>query len=140
MLAVQRDARVGTKKRLAEQGGIIIRNFSSLFFKLNCRFCLNKINPAGFLQVMEVDINGDGTIDFQEFLGMMKSKANEADQESDLREAFKIFDRDKDGYIDMKELKKVIILTYVEKDEKIVKVVILMIIERSLIDSWIYLE
>jgi len=57
--------------------------------------------------VMEVDINGDGTIDFQEFLGMMKQKANEADQESDLKEAFKIFDRDKDGYIDMKELKKV---------------------------------
>ena len=67
-------------------------------------------NPAVSLQVMEVDINGDGTIDFQEFLGMMKSKANEADQESDLREAFKIFDRDKDGYIDMKELKKVIII------------------------------
>ena len=67
-------------------------------------------NPAVSLQVMEVDINGDGTIDFQEFLGMMKSKANEADQESDLREAFKIFDRDKDGYIDMKELKKVVII------------------------------
>ena len=79
-------------------------------------------NPAVSLQVMEVDINGDGTIDFQEFLGMMKSKANEADQESDLREAFKIFDRDKDGYIDMKELKKVIIIINVEKDERIVKV------------------
>lgn len=38
---------------------------------------------------------------------MMKSKANEADQESDLREAFKIFDKDKNGYIDMKELKQV---------------------------------
>ena len=62
---------------------------------------------SGNFEVMEVDINGDGTIDFEEFLGMMKSKANEADQESDLREAFKIFDRDKDGYIDMKELKKV---------------------------------
>ena len=74
------------------------------------------------LQVMEVDINGDGTIDFEEFLGMMKSKANEADQESDLREAFKIFDRDKDGYIDMKELKKVIITIHVENNEKIVKV------------------
>ena len=37
---------------------------------------------------------------------MMKSKANEADQESDLKEAFKIFDKDKNGYIDMKELKQ----------------------------------
>ena len=57
--------------------------------------------------VMEVDVNGDGTIDFEEFLGMMKAKANEADQESDLMDAFKIFDRDKDGFIDMKELKSV---------------------------------
>merc|ERR1712179_598482 len=42
--------------------------------------------------VMEVDIDGNGTIEFEE---------------SDLREAFKIFDRDKDGFISMKELKKV---------------------------------
>ena len=40
---------------------------------------------------------------------MMKQKANEADQESDLRDAFKIFDRDNNGYIDMKELKQVLI-------------------------------
>ena len=38
---------------------------------------------------------------------MMKQKANEADQEQDLKEAFQIFDRDKDGYIDLKELKTV---------------------------------
>ena len=68
---------------------------------------------------MEVDINGDGTIDFDEFLGMMKQKANEHDQESDLRDAFKIFDRDKDGYIDMKELKKVVSMlgTMLTKEE-----------------------
>ena len=61
--------------------------------------------------VMEVDVNGDGTIDFDEFLGMMKQKANEADQESDLMDAFKIFDRDKDGFIDLKELKSVSIIS-----------------------------
>merc|ERR1711910_263167 len=57
--------------------------------------------------VMEVDIDGNGTIEFEEFLSMMKKKAGEVDEEADLREAFKIFDRDKDGYISMKELKKV---------------------------------
>ena len=38
---------------------------------------------------------------------MMMKKAGEVDEEADLREAFKIFDRDKDGYISMTELKKV---------------------------------
>merc|ERR1712055_1103311 len=56
---------------------------------------------------LEVDIDGNGTIEFEEFLSMMKKKASETDEESDLREAFKIFDRDKDGFISMKELKKV---------------------------------
>ena len=37
------------------------------------------------------------------------NKKNWIFQESDLKDAFKIFDRDKDGFIDMKELKKVIL-------------------------------
>jgi len=57
--------------------------------------------------VMEVDLNGDGTIDFQEFLQMMKKKSSEADQMEDLRDAFRMFDRNKDGYIDLIELRKV---------------------------------
>ena len=35
--------------------------------------------------VMEVDLDGNGTIDFPEFLAMMKQKANEVDQEADLK-------------------------------------------------------
>ena len=35
--------------------------------------------------VLEVDIDGNGTIEFEEFLTMMKKKASEADEEADLR-------------------------------------------------------
>ena len=35
--------------------------------------------------VMEVDVDGNGTIDFPEFLDMMKKKAHEVDEEADLR-------------------------------------------------------
>lgn len=42
-----------------------------------------------------------------EFLQMMKKKSTEQEQLDDLKEAFKMFDRNKDGYIDLNELKKV---------------------------------
>ena len=35
--------------------------------------------------VMEVDIDGNGTIEFEEFLSMMKKKAGENDEEADLK-------------------------------------------------------
>ena len=71
--------------------------------------------------MLEADLDGNGTIEFPEFLELMKEKYGSDDQESDLRsdlislrcsdtnlrEAFKIFDRDRDGFIDMRELKKV---------------------------------
>ena len=41
--------------------------------------------------VMEVDVNGDGTIDFEEFLGMMQKSINDGDgEESRINEAFQI--------------------------------------------------
>ena len=35
--------------------------------------------------VMEVDMDGNGTIEFTEFLDMMKKKASEVDEEAELR-------------------------------------------------------
>jgi len=59
--------------------------------------------------VIEYDVNGDGTIDFEEFIQMMsRHTAETVDQTAEMKEAFKIFDRDGDGYIDFKELKQVV--------------------------------
>jgi len=58
--------------------------------------------------VIEYDVNGDGTIDFDEFMEMMKKQAEHQDNSAELKEAFKIFDRDGNGYIDAGELKKVV--------------------------------
>ncbi|KAJ4838587.1 hypothetical protein Tsubulata_007083 [Turnera subulata] len=61
------------------------------------------------IMLNEVDVDGNGTIEFGEFLNLMarKMKENEADEE--LREAFKVFDKDQDGYISPNELKHVMI-------------------------------
>ena len=44
--------------------------------------------------INEVDIDGNGTIDFKEFLGLMARKMRDNDSEEELIEAFKVYDRD----------------------------------------------
>ena len=55
----------------------------------------------------EVDADRNGTIDFPEFLTMMARKMQDVDSEEDLREAFKVFDMDRDGFISPWELRHV---------------------------------
>ena len=49
---------------------------------------------AAELEVMikEIDTDGNGEIDFDEFLAMMAKKLQESDLEEDIREAFRVFD------------------------------------------------
>ncbi|XP_050216641.1 calmodulin-like protein 3 [Mercurialis annua] len=65
--------------------------------------------------VKKVDSNGDGLIDFEEFCLLCESLAmtssnqeeeelKENDQDENLKEAFEVFDRDKDGLISVQEL------------------------------------
>ena len=42
---------------------------------------------------------GNGTIDFVEFVNMMGLKMKELDTEEEIREAFRVFDKDGNGYI-----------------------------------------
>ncbi|ELT88073.1 hypothetical protein CAPTEDRAFT_162839 [Capitella teleta] len=59
--------------------------------------------------VNEVDIDGNGEIDFEEFLQMMAKKMKESDSEEEIIEAFKVFDKDGDGFLSAKELKQVML-------------------------------
>ena len=57
--------------------------------------------------VNEVDADGNGTIDFSEFLAMMSRKMKEADSEDEIKEAFRVFDKDGNGLISPAELRHV---------------------------------
>ena len=49
--------------------------------------------------VDEVDANRNGTIDFPEFLTMMAMKMKDGDTDVELKEAFRVFDKDGNGFI-----------------------------------------
>ncbi|KAH0478047.1 MAG: hypothetical protein KVP17_003070 [Porospora cf. gigantea B] len=57
--------------------------------------------------VHEIDQDGNGTIDFTEFLALMARKLRDTDSEEELIEAFKVFDRDGNGFISAAELRHV---------------------------------
>ena len=74
--------------------------------------------------INEVDVDGNGTIDFPEFLSLMARKMKDTDTEEELIDAFKVFDRDGNGLISAAELRHVMTnlgekLTDEEVDEMI---------------------
>ncbi|XP_077196491.1 neo-calmodulin-like [Paroedura picta] len=74
--------------------------------------------------ISEIDANGSGTIDFPEFLSLMAKRTRESDGEEEIRDAFRVFDKDGNGYICAAELRHVMTnlgekLTDEEVDEMI---------------------
>ena len=57
--------------------------------------------------INEVDINGNGAIDFTDFLVLMERKTRLNSQEEELKEAFSVFDQNGDGVISIDELRSV---------------------------------
>ncbi|XP_053689100.1 calmodulin-beta-like [Sabethes cyaneus] len=57
--------------------------------------------------IHEVDLDGSGTIELNEFLVLMARKQRQDTTDEELRDAFKIFDRDGDGFLSVDELSAV---------------------------------
>lgn len=76
------------------------------------------------LSFLQIDADGNGTVDFPEFLTMMARKMKDTDSEEEILEAFKVFDKDGNGFISAAELRHIMTnlgekLTDEEVDEMI---------------------
>ncbi|KAI8005218.1 Calmodulin-like protein 5 [Camellia lanceoleosa] len=58
--------------------------------------------------IEKIDVNGDGCVDIDEFGALYQSIMDEKDEEEDMREAFKVFDQNGDGFITVEELRSVL--------------------------------
>jgi Ca2+-binding EF-hand superfamily protein/uncharacterized protein YkwD len=64
-------------------------------------------NATMFHVVTELDKDGSGAIDFEEFLKMMSSNMTDDDSREEIYSIFVLFDTDKTGFINIKNLRKI---------------------------------
>jgi len=57
--------------------------------------------------ISEIDKDGSGSIDFEEFLTMMTIKMGQRDSKEEMAKAFRLFDDDETGRVSFKNLKRV---------------------------------
>ncbi len=73
-----------------------------LINEFDCDGLLNYIHQISMFSFFST---GKGLIDFEEFLQMMAKGANEHNEEDELRDAFRVFDKNGNGFIKVAELR-----------------------------------
>ena len=66
-------------------------------------------NQTIYQMIQDIDKDGDGDVNFDEFLDMMTSRLAGSDTKEDIQKIFELFDDDKTGYISLQNLKRVAI-------------------------------
>ena len=110
---------------LDEDGYLSLKEVSDLLMSLGMPVSEDELREM----TNEVDIEGNGTVDFKEFIQLMARKLRDMDNEEEYIEAFKIFDKNSDDLISIDELREVMTILgqYVwnetPSDEEIVQMI-----------------
>ena len=64
-------------------------------------------NQTIFQMISDMDEDGSGEIEFDEFLDMMTARISDTNTKEDLERVFKLFDEDRSGEITVDNLKRV---------------------------------
>eukprot|EP00347_Sterkiella_histriomuscorum_P022817 403337038 len=87
----------GDKQISAKELGVVMKNIGQHITEQE----LNQM-------IIEADEDGSGTIDFDEFLMLMSKRLQELDVKEELIEAFRVYDKEKNGCISVDEIRKIL--------------------------------
>jgi calmodulin len=84
-----------------KDGTITAKELANVMRSLNQEPTEQELNDM----INEVDIDGNGRVDFEEFVALMNRRSKETDTEDEVINAFRVFDKDANGLISSSELR-----------------------------------